>query len=283
MKKIGISFQLRWLKILSFSIILFLVGLGIGISASFPAGILEKRLIHLIEQEGQVSIAEGNLGFGFVHLDGHNLLIQPQDGNITPLRVDQATVSPLWGTLFSNNPGVHVDAQLFAGNLNADLFKDGHIKATAKNLMLEFPLQNGWSLNLTGQLVSADLESLIPLSKASESHLNLVLNQVSLREEGKEKNMLSLGTIDLEAKGKGQAFRITKLAATDGDFEISGRGNLRLGNSPSNSTISLRVSISPTETADPGLVELLKLAAKEKGNGQYELRVSGNLSHPSVH
>ena len=284
MKRFSLSFRLRWLKIFFASLVLFIIGAGIGVAVSFPSGILEQRLLTLIEQQGQISISEGTFGFGFINLTARNVLVDGKpDKNIPPIRIERAKLSPLWGSLFSDNPGVHLDSRLMSGAVVADLFENGQVIANAQHLMLDFPIQNGWSLTLTGLLENADLDSAMPLTNASQSELNLTLNKVSLREEGKDKAMLTLGDIALKAKGKGQAFRITELTAKNGDFELEGRGNLRLGSSPRNSTVSLRVTIKPTESADSGLVELLKLATKEKANGEFEVRISGNLANPSIH
>ena len=283
MKKISLLFPIRWLKILITSLVLFFIGLGLGIAISFPSGILQQRLVHIIEQQGQISMTEGSFGFGFINLTAKGVVIAEQpDKNIPSFRIDTAKVSPLWGSLLSENPGIHIDGSLMSGNLVADILKNGQISASAHNLLLEFPVQNGWNLTLSGQLQQADLESLIPLTNASQSELDATLKNVSLREEGKEKAMLNLGNIDFKAKGRGQAFRITQLSAQGGDFEVTGRGNLRLGTTPRNSTASLRVTIKPTGSADPGMVELLKLAAKETPNGEFQLRISGNLANPTV-
>ncbi len=284
MKRNSLSLQMRWLKMLIVSVVLFFVGACIGIALSFPTGILEQRLINSIEQQSQVAISQGSFSFGFVNLTAKDVVIDGQpDKNIPPLRIDKAKISPLWGSLLSDNRGFHVDSQLMSGTLVADVFENGQVTATAKGLIIEIPIRNGWNLNLTGQIEQADFDSLIPLREDSQSALNLILNNVSVREEGKDDAMLTLGHIELKTKGKGQAFRITELTAKDGDFNLEGRGNLRLGSSPRNSTVSLRVTIKPTASADSGLVELLKLAAKEKADGEFEVRVSGNLASPSIH
>jgi len=281
MKKISVSAQFGWLKIVILGMILFIIGTLIGIAVSFPENLLAQRLIAMVEQQGRISIDKGQIHLGFINLNGKDLQISTHQKSFPPILIDKVTIAPLWGSLLSGNPGAQINADLLSGRLQADLFKDGLVDAAARDLHLDIPLQNGWNLTFLGQLQSATFNSVVPLTNASESQLQLVLSQASIRESGKDKDMLNLGKIDLQAAGKGRAFRITTLTAEGGDFAVSGRGNLRLGNSPATSAISLRLELRPTAEADQGLVELLKLAAKENANGLYELRISGNLASPS--
>ncbi len=281
MKKIAISVQFGWLRIVILGLILFVLGAVVGVAVSFPNNLLEQRLIALAEQQGQISIEKGRVQLGFINLNGTNLEIRTRQDAMPPIEVEHVTISPLWGSLFSGNPGAHVEARLFSGQLQADLFRDGLVDASARDLRLDLPLQNAWNLNFLGQVQNASFNSVVPLTNASESQLQLVLGQASIRESGKNEDMLDLGRVDIKATGKGQSFRITTLTAENGDFTVSGRGNLRLGNSPATSAISLRLDIRPAAEADQGLVELLKLAAKENAEGNYELRISGNLASPS--
>lgn len=281
MKKSFISVQFSWIKLVVLGMILFIIGAIIGVVLSFPDNILEQRLIAMAEQQGHVTIEKGQIHLGFINLNGNDLQIKTQQNSIPPIQIDKVTIAPLWKTLVSGNPGMHVNASLFSGQLQADLFKDGLVDASAQDLQLDIPLQNGWNLTFLGRLQSAAISSVIPLTNASQSQLQLVLSQSSIRESGKDKDMVNLGKVDIKATGKGQAFRITTLTAEGGDFAVSGRGNLRLGNSPATSAISLRLELRPAPEADQGLVELLKLAAKENDDGLYELRISGNLASPS--
>ncbi len=283
MNKLSLLFKFHWLKTLLLSLIIFTLGLSIGIVLSLPSEMLEQRLIRFVEQQGQISITEGSFALGVISLTANNILIAEQPENKIPaIRIDKATITPKWGSLLSSNPTVHLNSKLMSGSLIADVAKDGQVKATAKNLLLEVPLQNGWDMIVTGQVQQADLNSLFPLSKTSRTDLNVTLNNVSLREAGKDKAMINMGEIKLQAKGKGQAFRVSQLSVQNGDFDLSGQGNIRLGSTPQKSSISMRMTLKPNPSADPGLVELLKLAIKENSKGEFPLTISGNLANPKV-
>jgi len=282
MKKLGSPIKFHWLKLFSIGLILFIFGLLIGLAVSFPSGILEKRLAREIEKQGQVAIDDGSISLGLLKVKGTGVVVRSQKNLWPPVEISSFDLTPLWLSLFSGNPGLHLDSRLLDGQLRADLYRNGSLQASADGLKLDFPLQNGWNMKVSGVLLAAQVEGTVPLDQTSPSRIDLTLNNVNVAENGKTTAMLKLGTITLKANGRGQNFRIDTLSATGGDFAVSGRGNLRVGSSPAKSMLSLRLEIDPQPGVDPALVELLKLAAHERSGGGYELRVSGNMARPTV-
>jgi type II secretion system protein N len=198
------------------------------------------------------------------------------------VNIDSFDLSPLWLSLLSANQGVRWDGRLLNGQVLADIYRDGTFNVDADNLMLDFPLQEGSSLHLSGHLNQGQMQSTLPLGKTTASNLQLVLDKVQLVGLDGLHKELTLGTIALQATGRGHSFKITSLEASGGDFALSGRGNFLLGRNLLSSRLNFRIEIRPTQNADPTLVSLLELAARKKADGSHELHLGGTLSKPTL-
>jgi type II secretion system protein N len=138
-------------------------------------------------------------------------------------------------------------------------------------------------LTIKGTLSQGGFYSIFPLKPGTESHLNLTLDKVELtglEAIGVQKDILSLGTVSLEGRGKGNSFRIHELKATGGNLEISGEGSFLLANPFEKSRFNLQLVLQPGGGFDDKLNDLLNLFAKPGQNGSYLLRVNGTLANP---
>ncbi len=265
------------------AVLLFLLGLLLGLAFSFPTTALENRLLAAVEANGQIHIETDDLSFSpLLTLQGGPTLISSQASDAPPVPVDTFKLTPKWASLFTTNPGILLTAQLLGGHLQTDLYRDGTCDLRADNLTLDLPLQGAMKLRLSGRLQQATMQSQLPLQKSSESALQLTLADAKLTGLGGAQSDLTLGTIRFQAIGTGHSFKITTLTAEEGDFSLNGRGSFLVGRDLPSSRINLRADLRPTPQADPGLVSLLELAARKKPGGVLELRLSGYLSNPSL-
>jgi len=265
-------------------LLLFLLGLLLGLALSFPSAALKNKLLTAVEANGQVRIEAGQLSLSpLLTLTGSNARIVSLTVPAPPLRIDSFRVAPEWMSLLSATPGAKLQARLLGGQLQANLHRNGACDLNADNLALDLPLLQGSGMRLTGLLLQASGQSSqLPLQKSSESELQLVFSNVQLAGLPGLSQPLQLGTISLQTSGRGLAFKITTLTAEGGDFQLSGRGSLLLGRDLPSSRINLRAEIRPTPQADPGLVSLLELAARQGADGALELNLSGRLAKPSL-
>jgi type II secretion system protein N len=255
-------------------VLLFLVGLLVGLTLTFPSSVVERRLIALVEQQAQVSIEEGSLKVGFFRIYGADLLIRPRAAEWFPLEIDKLEVTPSWLSLLSPNPALHLEAQMWAGSLQGDLHRDGTLAATAKNLTLDLPLRQAGQMSLAGTLILAEVETQLPLQKNSQSRFGLTLESGRLNVLEQE---VPFGTLVLKATGQGEAFRVPTLVANGGDYAVSGGGNVLVKQQINDSRLNLRVEIRPQPQADPALTELLGLVSSKRSDGSYQLRIRGTL------
>ena len=101
-----------------------------------------------------------------------------------------------------------------------------------------------------------------------------------LKSLGGEKDSLMLGTVVLQANGRGNSFRIDRLDATGGAMGASVSGTLLFANPVERSRINLTVTLRPAAGLDKNLTELLGLLAKPDRDGAYRLHLTGTLARP---
>ncbi len=264
-------------------LILFIIGLLLGLALAFPPLSLEERLIKQVEARSQVKIETEGLELGLpFNLHGKQTDIRVDSPGWPLIRIDSFDLSPLWRSLFSTNQGVRWNGRMMNGQLLADIYRDGTLLVTTDNLMLDVPILENSNMHLTGRLTQGKVESVLPLQKQTASSVQLTLDNVMLTGLSGLQNGLNLGTIVLRVTGRGNTFRINTLTATDGDFILNGTGNFLLGRNAASSRLNVRAEIRPDQDLDPTLISLLELAARKNADGAYELRISGSLSTPTL-
>jgi hypothetical protein len=168
--------------------------------------------------------------------------------------------------------------QLCGGTLWADVFKDGRLSVEASQIDLGFLLPKDQQMKISGLLAKMKLASTVPLAKTSESLLAVALKGVKIAGQSGMNLSLNLGDIDISGIGRGRSIKIVSLNADKGDLSISGKGSVLLGHDLPSTQVNMKIEIRPENTADPMLVELLKLGTRHISNGSYELTLSGPLS-----
>lgn len=263
-------------------LVLLLLGSLLGLFAALPDEALIDRFIQELETQTQTEIESRDLDLDLPFaLQGTEIVVRAQNlPQFPPIRIDRFRVSPVWTSLFSLNPGITGDARLMNGSVRAEYHRDGSLNLSANGLLLDLPIEQGFSLQLTGRLLEGRLGTVVPLSRETSSRVALTLDRVRLRGLTGQEDGLLLGTIVLELEGQGNSFRVTELRAVEGDFTLSGSGRVLLGNTPAASRLNLRLDIRPEATADPTLADLLRATARDTGNGAYQLRLSGSLARP---
>ena len=265
-------------KIVLATLILFSFGLLAGIFFSFPETKVKQQIISSIETQGHVFIDQGDINLGLLRLKGSNFQIRPENPLWPTIPINSLIIAPQWLTLLSKNPGIHLDMKLLGGTLWAEMFRDGTLNLTASQLNLAFLSPKDQEMTVSGQLAEMTLSSVVPLEKTSESLVTLRLKSVNVTRNNDLKLTLNLGDIVIKGKGRGHSFKIISLKADRGDLSMSGKGSILIGRDLPSTQVNMKIEIRPEDTADPMVVELLKLGTRQTPSGSYELRLSGSLS-----
>ena len=264
-------------KIAVITLVLFIIGLLVGLFFSFPQTKIKQQIISSFEKQGHVLVKQGDVQIGLLGIEGVQFLIQPENLSLPAIPIDSFIISPQWMTLISKNPGIRLEMKSFGGDVSADVFRDGTLKALASQLDLSLILPEKQTVKLSGQLETMTLESTVPLQKSSPTVLELVFKNVSFQGENPFPFSLNLGDVVLNGTGRGRSFEITSLRAVNGDLNLDGNGTFILARNFSSSRIKMKINIRPENQLDPTLLELLNLGARQAPDGSYDINLSGIL------
>ena len=264
---------------------LFLVAFLLGFYLFFPLDSLSDRIIMEVRERTQTRLTIGDLSLNpFLTLSANDLDIQ-REGLPFPLVIDTLRLSPKWSTVFSEDPGVHIDAELMGGFVTADIQKNGQFFTEAEELTVDLPIQKPIPMKVVGTLKRASFNSATRITPETVTELNMRLSDVKVYADktiATGLDGLDLGEISLVLEGRGRSVQIKSVDASQGAFGIRGSGRLIIGPSMSTSRINLALKIKPAPAADQTLIELLKLTGTLEDDDGFRMRLSGSLAQPVI-
>ncbi|MHB1397115.1 MAG: type II secretion system protein GspN [Trichloromonadaceae bacterium] len=264
---------------------LLAAGFALGLYLGLPTASLKERIEAEALQRAGVPLQIGSLSLRFppaLRLD--NVRWQPA-GASPQLPLDRVQLRPLWWSLFSANPGAGFSTDLLGGSANGQLRRNGTVQVKLSQLTFFAPLAATSSLKLGATLRSGNLQGVYPPQPESESLLNLTLDGVhllGLEALGADADRLELGTITLQASGRGSALKIERIEASGGALQLGGDGTFLLAQPLPGSRLNLALTLQPGANFDPQLRDLLSLFAKPAADGSLRLRLSGTLGAPRL-
>jgi type II secretion system protein N len=263
-----------------------LVGLVASLYFFFPVSALEERIEFEVNGRTPLETDLMSLSLGFPPaLRAEKIDLKIDKPQPYALSLDDTSVKPLWHSLFGGNPGLVVDTRVLGGQGEGTIRRDGAMKVSLARVLFDTPLPSLTSLRLAGTLKEGKLAGAVPVKPATESHLQLDLEDVritGLTSVGIGGDSLSLGAISLQAEGKGNSFRIDQLESRGGNLKVSGSGTVLLGRTVELSRLNLNVVLSPEQTLDKNIAELLNLFRQPGRDGSYRFRVTGTLANPAI-
>lgn len=263
--------------------LIFAITFLAGFLLALPVPVIRQKIIDSFRAY-QVSAEIRELSLSpLLALRGEGLALSMDKTAPAQLTIDSFRGRPLWLSLLSTTPGAKVEATLLGGDLSAELYRGGRLDAQARSLRLNLPLGEG-TATLTGVLSSGKLQresgAASGTSSLSLAFTDLQLQSPLLGPPGSRP--LALGTLNIEARGRGQAFNITRLESRGGDLVISGSGNLLFGRTMAGSPLNLTLNLRPASGLSASLKGLLEVLLPRSGDGSYQLIVGGSLARPSV-
>ncbi len=258
----------------------------LGLYLFFPAQALKSRIEHELRANTPAELEIDDLKLRFpLGLLGTRMKVHAELPQKKSLEIDRLSLTPLWRSLFSSDPGMNFEARLYGGALKGELRRQGGVNAKGNNISFAAGLAEGSSLAVAGVLSDGRFSGAYPLRNDTQTLLDLSITGAQLTgvdAMGAAAPALSLGTITLQGTGKGPSLKISKLTASGGDLETSGTGTLLLTEPVVNSRINLSLSLTPGAGFDPALADLLGLVAKAGRDGSYRLRLTGTLASPRL-
>lgn len=265
---------------------LLLVSFIVSFYLCFPANALKERIEQEVATRTPVDLQIDRLSLLFPPgLEGRDITVKTANPQLKSIGISALTVTPLWTTLFSGNPGLALRARLFGGTLGGTMRRKGAVSARMNGIAFSEPLMPNSSLKFSGILQQGTFSGAFPLRNNVATHLDLSLNQVrltGLKPFGVAGGRLDLGNVVLVGEGRGKAFRIDKLESTGGSLKISGGGTLLILAPFDRSRLNLHATLRPGRNLDPSLRGLLNLVVKPGRDGIYHFRITGSLDRPSI-
>jgi hypothetical protein len=126
----------------------------------------------------------------------------------------------------------------------------------------------------------ADLSVVWPPAADDISNLALKCEQVSVEALLGAKEPLLLGSITLNASGKGKDLRLTTLTASGGQLGVDGNGTILLTAPIGRSLLNLNLTLRGNPGLNPTLAELLAAFLPPAADGTSRLRLTGTLASP---
>ena len=265
----------------------FILAFILGFTLFFPLDPIARQVEQLVEKRAHLTLEISQPGWGFppgISADQLSLTGAALQGE--RLQLDQLSISPLWSSLLSTNPGVSITGNLFSGDLDAAVRKQGELDLKLSGARLEEQkLSPQLSILLSGTNGNLDFSGVLPIAGANQSQVELNLDQIVLTGMsalGSAKDNLSAGKLQVVVDIKGTTVSIKSLELSGGDLALSGSGTIILGSRPKLSRLNLSLLLKPGPQLDPQLRDLLGLLAKPERDGSIKFRLLGSLAAPQL-
>ena len=267
--------------------VLFILAFSCGFYLTFPDTLLKQTLINQFEKHFrvQLELTEANL-LPLLTLSGKQASIYLPSEAMPFLQIESFSLSPKWLSTITGDPGIKGQLQSSPGHISFHWQKSGELEILGNDMPFEIPLATSPAMRIAGALKTAAIETDVPIKKQTESLLEISLGNVAIRGLGAlsgHQNGLKLGSLTLQATGRGNAFTITKFQTIEGDLLIAGQGTLILAAAdPIKSRINLNLRVTAGRSADPTLSSLLELAGTKQADGSRKLQLAGTLANPTI-
>ena len=261
-------------------VLVTLIAFLCGFALFFPAESLRPRL----EAEGAkhgLRLTIGTLETTFpLGLTAKGLTISDSTKESAGVKVERLTLTPAWSRLLLGQAAVSYDAALFGGRIQGVVQRPGSLTLQGDGLSWRgaLPGQSGGTLVTQG--CRGDLSAFWPAAADDAQHLALNCEQARVEGLLGAKEPLLLGSIALNASGKGKDLRLTTLVASGGQLGVDGNGTILLNEPLGRSLLNLNLTLRGNTGLDPTLAELLAAFVPPAADGTSRLRLTGTLAAP---
>lgn len=266
-------------------LLLFLSSTFLSLWAFFPAEVLQRRLLQEVSQQTGFAMQGRNASMLFPVGLGLDLSIYPDIPELADLELTSVRVSPVWSSLFSNNQKANLVGSLAGGSVDADVGRNSQVTLIFKDIALAALQQLDMPYQISGQLTGQLDGENISQNMNGRGHFSLSLEDtriLGLERIGLPVNF-SAGEFQLEGKLDQRRLSLEKVILTGGALELSGGGNILIGESSEQTRLNLNVRLHPTSTTPDSLRDLLNLTGvRPTADGSYLLRIGGTMTKPVV-
>lgn len=196
------------------------------------------------------------------------------------VKIERLALAPAWSRLLIGQPAVRYDASLLGGRIAGMLSRRGPLTLQGENLSWRGPLPglSGGILSLTG--CSGEVSAFWPAQADDPQSLAVTCEEGRVEGLFGAREPVLLGSIALNASGRGKELRVTTLSASGGHLGLDGNGTILLNTPLGRSLLNLNLNLRGHGGLDPTLAELLAAFVPPATDGTSQLRLSGTLAAP---
>jgi len=266
-------------------LLLFILSGIVSFWTFFPAEVLQRRLLQEVSQQTDLRMRGRNAAMLFPMGLGFDLTIFSPVPGLNDLELTELQITPVWGSLFSKDQKVHLVTSLAGGEINAVVALDGQVNLGARDITLMTLQQADMPYRISGQLsgqldgsdISQNMKGRSGFSLSIKDIRILGLARIGLPDD------LFAGVLRLEGKLVQRRVSLEKVVLTGGILELSGGGNILIGETADQSRLNLNVRLHPTATTPDSLRDLLNLTGiRPTVDGSYLLRIGGTVAKPAI-
>ncbi|MCD6187629.1 MAG: type II secretion system protein GspN [Desulfuromusa sp.] len=266
-------------------LLLFVISGFFSFWTFFPAEVLQRRLLQEASQQTGLKMEGRNATMLFPLGLGLNLIIYPGVPAVANLEVTDLQITPVWGSLFSKSQKVHFGALLAGGKVDVAAARNGQINLELKGIDLVTLQQPDLPYRVSGQLTGQLDGENISQNMQGEGNFSLSVKDISilgLERIGLPADFFA-GTLRLEGQLAQRRVSLERIVLSGGALELSGGGNILIGETADQSRLNLNVRLHPTATTPDSLRNLLDLTGiRPTVDGSYLLRIGGTMAKPAI-
>ncbi|MCK5825648.1 MAG: type II secretion system protein GspN [Desulfuromusa sp.] len=266
-------------------LLLFVVSAFLSFGAFFPADVVQQRLVHEVSQQTNLEMKGRNAKMLFPLGVEFDLTVYSAVPNLTDLELTQLQVSPAWSSLFSKDQAVNLSGAFAGGKIDVDVSRSGRIDLNVEDVALAVLQQSEMPYRVIGQLTGQLDGENISGNMNGRGFFSFQLKDariLGLEKIGLPDNFFA-GALWLEGKFDQQRFNLEKVVLTGGVLELSGGGNILIGETSKKTRLNLNIRLHPTTTTPDSIRDLISLAGiRPTTDGSYLLRVGGTLAKPII-
>ena len=272
-------------RLFLFCLLLFVVSAFFSFWMFFPADVLQRRLLQEVSQQTGLEMRGRNAAMLFPVGLKLDLSIYPDVSELADLELTGLQVSPVWRSLFSDSQAVNLTGTIAGGTVDVDAGQSGQIDLKFKDIALLTLQQQDVPYRISGQLTGQLAGENISENMNGRGTFSLYLRDarvLGLEQVGLPANF-SAGVLQLKGKFDRRRFSLEEVVLTGGDLELSGGGNILIGETSEQTRLNLNVRLHPTSTTPDSLRDLLNMTGiRPTVDGSYLLRVGGTLAKPVI-
>ncbi len=251
----------------------------------FPADVLQRWLLQEASQQTGLKMEGRNATMLFPPGLGLDLIIYPRVPELTNLEMTDLQITPVWWSLFSKSQKIHFGALLAGGKIDAAATRDGQINLELKGIELGTLQQPDLPYRVSGQLTGQLDGENISQNMQGEGNFSLSVTEIrilGLARIGLPADFFA-GRLHLEGQLAQRRVSLERIALSGGALELSGGGNILIGETAGQSRLNLNVRFHPTSTTPDSLQNLLDLTGiRPTVDGSYLLRIGGTMAKPAI-